>query len=482
MQMTDEELIQSEQSEIILKPNKQYEMAVRIKEGEAGKFLYCLEEDRFYYYTEGYWQQLFEYDFLGKIQEALPELTKITIQGRKSIAENFKILGRHKLELFNRIDLINLQNGMLSPYTGEIDEHDYIYFSTNRLPYKYDPSGGCDLWLKSLNEILEGNKDKTSILQEFFGYCLTKETKQNKALLLLGESKSGKSTILYVLRFLIGDINCSSVPLKDIRNPQHTPDLINKLINFDYDVSAKAIEFEDEFKKITSGEPIRTNQKYVAAFSFTPYCKMAMAANIFPKITDHSSAFYNRLILIPCDRVFSPEEQDRDLKEKLLLELPGILNWSMEGLKRLTTRGRFEDCGFMQDAVQELEDENNPVNMFFEEHIIVDMGRYIEKGYLYDKYKIWGEQTRNFALSKARFASCLWKKYYRQTSKTARIRAGKRIWPNIQYVEFKSDPLPEVIDEEVKEIKIQDEITWGQEGTEEGTDDAVADGVNEGQG
>jgi len=296
------------------KPDKFFSYALKIKQGEAGgNYLYCMEDDKFYHYKNGYWEGLFDIDFLGIIEQKMPQIVKYSLSSRKQIIENFKSLGRVKLEIFNKFDDINLENGMFSIRNFTISDHSADFFSTNRLPYRYSPNEKCDLWLKSLNEIFENDKNKLNILQEYFGYCLTKEIKYHKSLLLLGESRSGKSTILHVLRYLIGDKNVSSVPLKYISNPQHTPDLINKLVNIDTDVSAKAEQFEAEFKTITSGEPLRTNQKYVNAFSFVPYCKMVMAANIFPKITDHSSAFYNRLILIPCDRVFSPEEQNRDL-------------------------------------------------------------------------------------------------------------------------------------------------------------------------
>jgi putative DNA primase/helicase len=336
---------------------------------------------------------------------------------------------------------------MLCPKTVELRDHNPKYYSTNRLPYKYDKKAECPLWIKSLSEILEDDKSKIGVLQEFFGYCLTRDTKQHKALLLLGESRSGKSTILHILRHLVGETNCSSVPLKFISNPQHTPDLVNKLVNIDTDVSAKAAEFEAEFKTITSGEPLRTNQKFIQAFSFVPYCKVVMAANIFPKITDHSSAFYNRLILIPCDRVFSDEEQNRDLPIMLLEELSGIMNWAIEGLRRLEERGKFEQLDFMKDAVEELENENNPVNLFFDEHIAIDMGGHIEKGDLYNRFKEWAEKNNNYKLSAARFASCVFKKYHKQTPKDVKLQSGgKRIWRNLKYIYEKQENQQEVKD------------------------------------
>lgn len=427
---------QTQPHEKKIKIDRMYEYALKIQAGEAGgQYLYCMEDDKFYSYHDGYWEAIHFIDFMGRIEEGLPEIIERPVNQRNNIGENYKRIARKKLEEFNKDEFINLKNCMLSPIEFKTYSHSPDFYSTNRLPYDYQPSCDCPLWKKTLEEILEKDKLKIGILQEFFGYCLTRDTKQHKALLLLGESRSGKSTILHILKHLVGERNCASVPLCDIRNQQHTPSLINKLLDIDYDVSSKAVEFEAEFKKITGGEPIRTNQKYIEAFDFVPYCKLAMAANIFPKITDHSSAFYNRLLLIPCDRVFTPEEQNRDLPQQLLRELSGILNWALEGLRRLNHRGRFEDLDFMREAVEELENENNPVNLFFEEFIKTESGTYIEKGELFEYYKRWAEEAHHYTLSKARFASCLYKKYYRNTTKNARLpNGGKRIWTNIKYI------------------------------------------------
>lgn len=213
--------------------------------------------------------------------------------------------------------------------------------------------------------------------------------------------------------------------------------LVNKLVNIDADVDKNAQNYEAEFKIITSGEPIACNQKFIATFEFIPQCKIVLAANAFPKITDHSSAFYKRLILIPLDRIFEEAEQNKQLKFELLQELPGILNWAVQGLQNLKKRGLFEQHDFMKDAVKELEDENNPINVFFAEHIEADVSAnfYIEKGDLYNKYIDWCNLTNTGKLSLARFSSCVFKKYHRFTPKSARIEAGKRIWRNLKYVD-----------------------------------------------
>ncbi len=441
MEIMTEQILVEDKS---FKQDIYFTLAQRIADGEAGDFVYCLHDGKVYFYEDGYWKSIFPIEFISKIQNKILNkkgnkiLTKLTMHGKKQVVENLKVIKYLPLDKFNRMPLINLENYMFDPLGINILKHDKSHYSTMRINYKYDENFECTLWRKTLKEIFENDSNKESLFQEFVGYCLVPDVKQKKALLLLGESDSGKSTLLFIIRDLIGDINCSSVPLKFLAHPQYTPLLINKLVNIDADVDKNAQEYEAEFKKITTGEKVSCNQKHIPTFEFVPQCKIIMAANEFPKITDHSSAFYTRLILIPCNRVFTEKEKNRDLVDQLRLELPGILNWAIEGLQRLKNRGMFEQHEFMRDAVRELEDENNPVNDFFRENIEKDVSgnSYIEKQELFTKYKHWCIENKQYNLSSIRFSICVYKRYHKETPKDARLPGnGPRIWRNIKYIE-----------------------------------------------
>lgn len=420
-------------------------IARRIANGEAGDYVYCLQDGKYYFYEVGVWREITLIEMLDKTSNKILNsrgrklMTMFDISNREKVIKNFRILKYMPLGSFNAMPLINLENYMFDPVGINVLKHKKEYYSTIRIPYIYDDKAPCELWIKTLNEILENDKDKIDLLQQFMGYCLTRDTRMEKALLLLGESRSGKSTILNTLQYMIGTDNCSHVPLMNLDNPQYTSMMIGKLVNIDGEVSKKAEDFEAQFKTIVTGHEVTCNDKYMPPFKFRPFCKMVMSANAFPKITDHSSAFYKRLLLIPCNRVFEPHEQDRNLRNRLLEELPGVLNWSIEGLKRLSKRGQFEEKEFTREAIKELEDENNPVNLFFKEHVEVCFSSSIEKGDLYNKYKEWSEKSHNYTLSMARFSGCILKQYPKETPKNAHMIGGKRIWRNLKYVHFKED-------------------------------------------
>lgn len=411
--------------------------------------IYSLEEEKFYIYKNNFWQMLSHIELMDLIMIKLGEkLSCYTLSKRMQILDNLKTMAYKKLTEFNKTGFLNFDQGEYDPLTDTLHPHLMSNYSTMRMPYDWNDLsevGGenrCDLWLKTLDEIFEGDKDKIDVLQEFFGYCLTKDTRKEKALLLLGASRSGKSTILETLGAMLGKHNCSYVTMDFISNPQYTPLLMNKLVNIDTDVNTKADGFESKFKTITSGETLTCNQKFVETYDFDPYCKLAMGANTFPRVTDHSMAIYNRLILLPCDRVFELHERNMGLKDQLKNELFSILKWAAVGLNRLNERGHFEEKDFMKDAIEELREESNPVDVFFKENILVDTESncYITKAELYERYRSWAiKDNQQFALSSIKFAKVVCNKYARVTEKKSQLSTGERIWRNLK---FKTNVLP----------------------------------------
>ncbi len=428
-----------------------YTLAQRIADGEAGDFVYCLHDGKLYFYENGFWREIISNEFRNIIANKLLNkksqklLTKFSINQRKQIVENFKDIKYLPLDSFNKMPLINFENCMFDLEGMNVLSHKKEYYSTIRIPYKYNELSQCPIWIKTINEILENDINKINLIQEFFGYCLMQDNEQKKGMLFLGDTDTGKSTIIDIFREVVGEKNVSNVPLEYLSDPQWTPQLINKTVNIDPEVNKNAAGYEREFKILTGGknERVSCNQKHIPTFEFTPKCKIILSANIFPKIKDHSSAFYQRLLIVPCNRRFLEHEKDRKLHDKLREELPGIFNWFIEGSKRLKERGRFEQHKFIKEAIQELEDENNPVNNFFNQHIEVDKSGeiYIEKGELYSKYKTWSSINGQYPLSASQFAVCLYKKFHNETPKDTQSHDRKRIWRNIKYIDSK----PEVV-------------------------------------
>ena len=99
--------------------------------------------------------------------------------------------------------------------------------------------------------------------------------------------------------------------------------------------------------------------------------------NELPRIADSSGALASRFHRPDAHKSFYGRE-DHDLTGRLLGELPGILNWSIEGWERLRDRGRFQQPASSAEAIQELEDLGSPIGAFIRERCTVAPGRSVQ--------------------------------------------------------------------------------------------------------
>jgi putative DNA primase/helicase len=243
---------------------------------------------------------------------------------------------------------------------------------TYTLPYEYDYYAECPRFKQFVGEVLVKADGKTPdpdlalLLQELVGYSITQDTNQETMVWLAGEGGNGKTVMITVLSKLLG-------PLAVGMNFQ----TIGMAGNYDLaDLPGKRIVFSTErggnmaegyIKRIVSGETIRARPIYGTPFSFDSTAKIWWAMNDMPTVKDTSNALHRRLKLIRFHRVFKDSEKDIHLIDKLSAELPGILNWALEGLLRLRRQGQFTNAAAVDAAKDEFKLESNPVALWIKE-------------------------------------------------------------------------------------------------------------------
>lgn len=269
----------------------------------------------------------------------------------------------------DRPDLQCLQNGMFNLDSYELTPHDKDHLSTIKIDLAFNPDAPppCPRWQRYLAETVQ-TPGAIEQLQEFFGLCLTRETRYEMALFMIGDGGDGKSTAQKVLRALVGAENCTSVSFDGLEDQFQRALLYNKLINLSSEVGGKAMDSE-YFKKIISGDSITAAFKHKDGFEFEPFVKLVFAVNKMPKVIDSSDGLYRRILPIWFKRQFLPGDPARDphLIEKLLAELPGIFGWSLAGLARLRRRGTFDlSLPETQELLAGYRRQNSPVYAFVE--------------------------------------------------------------------------------------------------------------------
>ena len=347
-------------------------------------------EGRFYIYAEGSWWSVSEKQLCKLIMtEVFPD--EITRRQAQEIVD--ELAARYGHETFplspwlekgaQCAPLIALENGTLNPRTGKMVKSKPDHYLRSVMDYAYDSAETCELWLQFLDDVFAPDEDKAqkiALLQEFMGYLLIPSTRFQKMLWMVGRGSNGKSVINEVIAILLGDANISSIPLHRLSQRFQAAELIGKLANLNDELPANVPLQDDLLKQAVAGNLIQGERKGKDPFYFAPYTRFVVAMNQLPRVNDTSHGFFRRVLLLPFNRVIQPHEQDRDLVRKLHEERAGIFVWALEGLQRLLKNDDFTKVPSSLSALEEFKQENNPVELFFRDIILLDENGKVRPG------------------------------------------------------------------------------------------------------
>jgi putative DNA primase/helicase len=221
------------------------------------------------------------------------------------------------------------------------------------------------------------------LILEFIGYCLTKDCRYQKALMIAGAPDSGKSTFLLLLTAFLGKTNVANKTMQQLtENRFATASLFGKLANVFADLSSNRLKDIEMFKVLVSGDQISAERKFIQDFDFTPFAKLVFSANLPPLpppgIQDED-AFYKRWLVISfnlhknCLFCRQKIEKDPNLLEKLTTEeeLSGLLYLAVKAAQRLVTRRRFAKSPSIEAVTEEYEKKANPVKAWASARCII---------------------------------------------------------------------------------------------------------------
>jgi P4 family phage/plasmid primase-like protien len=272
----------------------------------------------------------------------------------------------------NTAGFINFKNGVLNLETGALYPHGPNFHFHYCLPYEYNPTATAPNWLRFLDQITMGREELKNILHEYMGFILYGgEYVYQKALILSGSGKNGKSTFINVLKELSGRGNFATVPLTTLAtNNFFLPEIQNKLVNISEEEPPTCFKETGIFKNLTGNNSVSANRKFERPYSFVSKAKIVITYNEMPYISDTSTGMKRRLLIVPFDFNLedSPELVDVKIMEKLRGELSGIFNLALEGYHRLEERGAFTKAHAVEEAIVETFDFNT-FDLWYEENI-----------------------------------------------------------------------------------------------------------------
>ncbi|EOU2089059.1 DNA primase [Clostridium perfringens] len=344
--------------------------------------------------------------------------------------EQWDILVSKDFDDFNRNPyLVNVRNGLLDIRDMSFKEHTPSYLSTVQLNVEYNPQVDCPQFKKFLNEVLDCKL--IPLVQEIVGYLLTTNTASQKAFVFWGPARTGKSTLLWVVEYLLlGKKNVSNIPWQEIGDKFKTAELLGKLANVFSDLPSKSIDDTGIFKVVTGEDYLMAEKKNKNPFKFKPFARLVFSCNELPRnYVDRTEGFYRRLIIVPFSRQIDKSKIDKALKYKFQREKEGILNWALEGLKRLYENNfEFSENELTDGVKKEYKRENNNVISFVEECCELDGLFSCSRIELYESYKEFCVEAGLKALSQIKF-----NKELEGNFNITRSRSGKlRSWNGVR--------------------------------------------------
>ena len=147
---------------------------------------------------------------------------------------------------------------------------------------------------------------------------------------------------------------------------------------------------ESLIKLATGEDEIIARFLYGEYFSYKPQFKLWMMANHKPVIRGTDDGIWRRLMLIPFKVQIPESDRDRQLINKLKAELPGILNWALQGCLEWQRDG----LGIpqeVQDAVAEYRKDMDVLGRFLEERCILNPKAVTAAATIYEAYTLWAE-------------------------------------------------------------------------------------------
>lgn len=318
------------------------------------------------------------------------------------------------------------------------------FFALGKVPYKYDSSAECPRWNVFLDEVTGENKSLQRMLQQWAGYLLVPTQKYQCFLLCYGEAATGKGTYARAMKSMLGQDNCSDVPLRRFVDKFSMYLTYGKKLNIAGDAEQELTpQVEAVIKTWTGKDGLDYERKFKDGFTAEATAKLMILANDFPTFTDKSMGTWRRLKIVPFTRE-DTNVLEHDLDERLREELPGILNWAIAGLRDLSEKHGFAMAEESKQVWEQFKEESNPAGIYLRSNYFFDHEYAFgcSPATVYAKYREWCKRNGYVAMSNKTFG----KEIRRAFPKTEKRRMGGHGSRHYMYAGLKLSPGAEIRD------------------------------------
>lgn len=324
--------------------------------------------------------------------------------------------------------ILNISNGTIDLRTGQLDKAMREDYCLKTSEAKYEAGAQCPTWDAFLDTIFDGNQELIDYIQKAVGYMLTGSVSEQCLFLAVGGGRNGKSTFINVLRKLLGDYAQQAdfstfLERKDKTGPRGDIARMKgaRMVAAVEGPEGKTLD-ESAIKHLTGDDRIAARFLYKEVFEFDPTHKIFLATNHRPIIKGTDLGIWRRLHFIPFSVTIPENKIDKNLSKKLERELPGILNWAIEGCLDWQKEG-LHIPETMDLAKEDYRKEMDSIGNWINDNCITHDNATAKATPLYEDYINWSKTQGEHLISNKVFKNRMLEKGFVQ-----KRRGGFNLW------------------------------------------------------
>jgi putative DNA primase/helicase len=384
-----------------------------------------------YYYNKRYWEERQDapIKLLDRVTNQIKtkEIKYIDTDYQKEFlkwADNLgsapKVEGAIRLakSLLNKNDpfeipcssIINFHNGTLELTTGKLRQHQSSDNFLYCLPYDYTPDARSGAWDQYLSTVFMGNEELIRYVQNLIGCTLLSNTDNEFSVWLSGDGSNGKTTFTETIAHALGSL-AQQIP-NDLfltkKYGQNHPTEIARLHQVKFatcsDISLNSKLDEGTFKRLVSTGKATGRFMHRDFFDFTMTHKFWISVNNLPSVYDESYGLWRRMIVIPFNKKFTPQERDDTIKARLKEQIDGVWAWMVRGAMDFYHSGLMEPPGSVKEAVEQWKSTEDWWTNFLADECIVAEHKKVPSSMLYDEFLDWAKRNSSPHISHTSFS------------------------------------------------------------------------------
>ena len=295
--------------------------------------------------------------------------------------------------------IFNCKNGTLHLKTMKFTEHKPEDKLSKKSNVEYNPEARCERFEQFVDEIMCGDKERAKFLQKVLGYGLSGDTRYECMFIFYGvKTRNGKGTLCESVLNVIGSYGCTSqaetIGIKANKSSRMPSEDVARLAGMRFvNISEPDRNLRIDaalVKTMTGNDTLNARFLNENSFDFKPQFKLYINTNYLPGISDLTLFNSDRMVIIPFERRFTEQEQDKNLKT--LFAQPNsqsaILNWLVEGYRLLAKEGLgIPDSVKM--SIEEYRKESDKVARFVEDCLSQEDGAETRTATVYRRYNEW---------------------------------------------------------------------------------------------